>query len=208
MEFIPVLEMNSLISKLDFYMLEHVCKHLRKWLDDGKDPVRVSVNFSRKNLIDINLTDSIIEVIDRYNVPHEYIEVELTETTEDVLFSDLRRVVNGLRERGVFATVDDFGVGYSSINLIREIPWDVLKVDKSFVPEKIEDENISNKMFAHVVGIAHDIGLECVVEGVETKEQIEILKKNGCKIAQGYYFDKPLPKPDFEERLDKKTYDL
>ncbi len=196
MEFIPILELNSLISKLDFYMLDHVCADIRRWLDEGKDVVRVSVNFSRKNLIDADLVKGIINVIDSHNVPHE------------IHFNDLRCVVNSLREKGVFVTVDDFGVGYSSINLIREVPWDVLKVDKGFVPEKMDDDNIANKLFAHVVGIVHDIGIECVIEGVETKEQLEIIKKNDCRIVQGYYFDKPLPKTDFEERLYKKVYNI
>ena len=208
MEFIPILELNSLISKLDFYMLDHVCADIRRWLDEGKDVVRVSVNFSRKNLIDADLVKGIINVIDSHNVPHEYVEIELTETTEDIHFNDLRCVVNSLREKGVFVTVDDFGVGYSSINLIREVPWDVLKVDKGFVPEKMDDDNTANKLFAHVVGIVHDIGIECVIEGVETKEQLEIIKKNNCRIVQGYYFDKPLPKTDFEERLYKKVYNI
>lgn len=207
-EFVPVLELNSLISKLDFYMLDHVCADIRRWLDEGKDVVRVSVNFSRKNLIDADLVKGIINVIDSHNVPHEYVEIELTETTEDIHFNDLRCVVNSLREKGVFVTVDDFGVGYSSINLIREVPWDVLKVDKGFVPEKMDDENTANKLFSHVVGIVHDIGIECVIEGVETKEQLEIIKKNNCRIVQGYYFDKPLPKTDFEERLYKKVYNI
>ncbi len=206
-EFIPVLEMNTDICDLDFYMLDHVCGHIRKWLDEGRDVVRVSVNLSRKHLVDVNLLEHIISVIDKHNVPHEYIEIELTETTTDVLFRDLRRVVCGLQEQGIWTAVDDFGVGYSSLNLISDIPWNVLKVDKSFVPKGIDDEeNISNKMFKHVILLAHDIGLECVVEGVETVDQLEVLRKNNCNIAQGYFFDRPLPLEDFENRLDQKIY--
>ena len=123
MEFIPILEMNTDICKLDFYMLEHVCQTIRQRLDEGKSVVRVSVNFSRKHLVDIDLLDKIISVIDKYEVPHEYIEIELTETTTDVLFRDLRRVVCGLQEQGIWTAVDDFGVGYSSLNLIREVRY-------------------------------------------------------------------------------------
>ncbi|MBR0131615.1 MAG: EAL domain-containing protein [Lachnospiraceae bacterium] len=209
MSFIPILEMNTDICDLDFYMLEHVCQHLKKWIDEGREAIRVSVNFSRKHLVDVDLVDHIIEVIDKYKVPHEYIEIELTETTTDVLFSDLRRVVRGLQEQGIWTAVDDFGVGYSSLNLICEIPWNVLKVDKSIVPvDEAGSDSTSHKMFAHVISLAHDIGLKCVIEGVETGKQMEILKKNNCRIVQGYYFDKPLPLEEFETRIDRKTYEV
>ena len=208
-DFIPVLEINTDICDLDFYMLDHVCKDIRRWLDEGKEVVRVSVNFSRKHLIDVDMLPKIIDTIDRNNVPHEYIEIELTETTTDVLFSDLKRVVCGLQEQGVWTAVDDFGVGYSSLNLIRDIPWNVLKIDKSFVPKNIEEEeSISNKMFKHVILLAHDIGLECVIEGVETLDQLAVLRKNNCNIVQGYFFDKPLPLQEFEQRLVQQVYDL
>ena len=208
-DFIPILEMNTDICQLDFYMLDHVCKDIRRWLDEGKEVVRVSVNFSRKHLIDVNVLEKIIATIDKNNVPHEYIEIELTETTTDVLFSDLRRVVCGLQEQGIWTAVDDFGVGYSSLNLIRDLPWNVLKIDKSFVPTNVEEESsIQNKMFKHVISLAHDLGLECVIEGVETLDQLEVLRLNKCNIAQGYFFDKPLPLEDYENRLNERFYSM
>lgn len=208
-DFIPILEINTDICQLDFYMLDHVCKDIRRWLDEGKEVVRVSVNFSRKHLIDVNVLEKIIATIDKNNVPHEYIEIELTETTTDVLFSDLRRVVCGLQEQGIWTAVDDFGVGYSSLNLIRDLPWNVLKIDKSFVPTNVEEESsIQNKMFKHVISLAHDLGLECVIEGVETLDQLEVLRLNKCNIAQGYFFDKPLPLEDYENRLNERFYSM
>ena len=207
-DFIPVLEMNTDICDLDFYMLEHVCQDIRRWLDEGRYVVRISVNFSRKHLVSVDFLDHIINIVDKYEVPHEYIEVELTETTTDVLFGDLKRVVCGLQEQGIWTAVDDFGVGYSSLNLIRDIPWNVLKIDKSIVPKNVEEnESISNKMFKHVISLAHDIGLECVIEGVETLDQLEVLRENGCNIAQGYFFDRPLKLTDFESRLEQKIYE-
>ena len=206
-DFIPILEQNLDICKLDFYMLEHVCMDIRRWLDEGKKPVRVSVNLSRRHMLDEGLLDHIISIVDRYNVPHQYIEIELTETTTDVEFRDLKRVVNGLQNVGIYTSVDDFGIGYSSLNLIREIPWNVLKVDKNFLPLNSDDENSRNSvMFKYVVAMAHELGLECVAEGVETKEQIAILKQHSCHIAQGFYFDKPLPIAEFEKRLSRKVY--
>ena len=209
MEFIPVLEQNTEICKLDYYMLESVCKDLRRWIDAGKSVVRVSVNFSRQNLTDTDLLGNILDIVDRYEIPHEYIEVELTETTTDVAFRDLRRVVTGLEEAGIATAVDDFGIGYSSLTLLQDIPWKVLKIDKSFLPT--DDEKVVSKnhlMFKHVVSMAREIGLECVTEGVETKKQVMILRKNHCHVAQGFFFDKPMPVEEFERRIDKPMYDL
>ncbi|MBQ8094654.1 MAG: GGDEF domain-containing protein [Clostridia bacterium] len=206
-EFIPVLEQNLDICKLDFYMLDHVCRDIRKWMNEGRRVVRVSVNLSRKHMIDADLFEHILEIVDRNHVPHEYIEIELTETTTDVAFRDLKRVVGELQSAGFYTSVDDFGIGYSSLNLIREIPWNVLKVDKSFLPaEKNDIASRSSIMFRHVVAMARELGLEGVAEGVETSEQVEILRKNCCTIAQGFYYDRPLPKEAFEDRLEHHVY--
>ncbi len=209
-QFIPVLEKDMSICRLDFYMLDHVCRDIRRWLDEGRRVVKVSVNLSRRHLSDMDLLKHIVSIVDKNNVPHKYIEIELTETTTDVEFKDLKRVINGLQETGISTSVDDFGVGYSSLTLIKDIPWDVLKVDKSFLPE--DEENYDKKkdiMLKHVVAMAKEMGLECVAEGVETRKQVELLKEQKSIIAQGYYFDRPLPVIDFEARLDnyKYTYD-
>ena len=202
MEFIPVLEQSINICKLDFYMLDHVCKDIRRWLDEGKRVVRVSVNLSRRHLSDTNILKRIVDIIDGNNVPHEYIEIELTETTTDVGFRDLKVLVNGLQSLGISTAVDDFGVGYSSLNLIRDIPWNVIKLDKSFLPD-INDAKEEEKaiMLKYVIAMAQSLGLECIVEGVETEEHVEMLKENCCYLAQGFYFDKPLPKDVFEKKL-------
>ena len=209
MEFIPVLEQNADICYLDYHILDLVCRDIRRWLDEGKKVVRVSVNFSRKNLSEMDLLSNILDIVDRYRVPHEYIEVELTETTTDVAFTDLRRVVTGLRDVGIACAVDDFGMGYSSLTLLQDIPWTVLKIDKSFLPAD-DEQVVSNNhmMYKHVVSMAREIGLECVTEGVETKKQVMILRKNHCHIAQGYFFDKPIPVEEFEQRMDSPMYDL
>ncbi|MDD7516621.1 putative bifunctional diguanylate cyclase/phosphodiesterase [Ruminococcus flavefaciens] len=209
MEFIPILEQNTDICQLDFYMLDHTCKDIRRWLDEGRKVVRVSVNLSRKHMMDVDLLEHIMEIVDRNNVPHEYIEIELTETTTDVEFRDLKRVVSGLQQAGICTSVDDFGMGYSSLNLIREIPWNVLKVDRSFLP--LDDDNSQSTrsvMFKYVVGMAKELGLECIAEGVETEKQVKILRDNQCIFAQGYFFDKPLPLSEFEERLSSHRYKI
>lgn len=200
--FIPVLEESNNINLLDFYMLEHVCRDLRQWLDEGKTVVKVSVNFSRRHLSDANLVEHILSVINSYEIPHEYIELELTETTSEVDYKVLRQIVTGLQQAGISTSVDDFGMGYSSINLIRELPWNVLKIDKSFLDDSTDENKNRNIMFSHVISMAQEIGLECIVEGVESPEHIRLLKEHNCYLAQGFFFDKPLPKETFEDRLN------
>lgn len=200
-EFIPVLEQTKAICLLDFYMLEHVCRDIRRWLDEGRRVVKVSVNLSRRHMGDFFLLENILAIIDRYHVPHEYIEIELTETAMDVDFGELKNIVYGLHEQGISTSVDDFGMGYSSLNLIRELPWNVLKIDKSFLPEEKDDSLQKYVMLKHLIALSQDMGLECIVEGVETVEHVKLIKENNCYLAQGFYFDKPLPVYEFEKRL-------
>lgn len=200
-EFIPVLENSNAVCDLDFYMLDHVCRDIRKWLNEGRSVVKVSVNLSRRHIRDEKLLKNILSIIDSNKVPHEYIELELTETTTDVDFKILKQLVTDLRASGISTSVDDFGTGYSSLNLLREIPWSVLKVDKSFLPEGDNVDEKKMAMLKFLIGLSKDMGYECIVEGVETVEQLQIIKRNNCFLAQGYYFDKPLPVEKFEERL-------
>lgn len=204
-DFIPILEQNTDICTLDFYMLDRVCKDIRRWLDQGKNIVRVSVNLSRKHLFDFDPTERLLKIIDENRVPHRYIEFELTETMTDVKFGDLKRITSTLRDKDISVAVDDFGIGYSSLNLIREIPWDVLKIDRAFVPTE-ENYGVTELMFRYVVAMAQAMGLECIAEGVETEKQLEILMDNNCRIAQGFFFDKPLSVDEFEAKLNGFTY--
>ena len=203
-EFIPVLEGSKAICTLDFYMLDHVCRDIRRWLDEGREAVKVSVNLSRLHLGDEDLLESILRIIDKYKVPHHFIEIELTETTTDVDYKELKKIVYGLREQDISTSVDDFGVGYSSLNVIREMPWNVLKIDKSFLPTQEEENNDPSKvkMLRHIITMSQDLGLECIVEGVETAEQVKLLKDCKCYLAQGFYFDRPLPVKEFEQKLE------
>lgn len=201
-EFIPVLERSRDICALDFYMLDHVCADIRRWLDEGRRVVKVSINFSRCHFGNSHLLQNIIDIINKYRVPYEYIEIELTETTTDVNFNDLKELVYGLRTYGISTSVDDFGVGYSSFNLIRDIPWNVIKIDKSFLDDDKQGLSAKNRaVLKYIIAIAQEMGMVTICEGVETIEQIRLLKEYGCFMAQGFYFDKPLPKKIFEQKL-------
>lgn len=201
--FIPVLEQSKAICALDFYMLDHVCRDIRKWLDEGRRVVKVSVNLSRCHFGNPNLLNDILETIDKHDVPHKYIEIELTETTTDVSFKDLKDIVFGLQSHGISTAVDDFGTGYSSLNLVRELPWNIIKIDKSFLKKNEEAPEQNRVMLKHIIAMSQEMGIAPIVEGVETIEHVKILKENNCFLAQGYCFDKPLPKNVFENRLEQ-----
>ena len=207
MEFIPILERSTDIFRLDFYMLDFVCRNIRKWLDEGKRVVRISINFSRKHLTDPKLLNNIVAIINRYDVPYEYIEIELTETTTEGDYHKLKKLVEGLKEIGIHTSIDDFGIGYSSLNLLKDLPWNVMKIDRSLLPTALTDEkDLSTVLYKHITAMACDMGLECLTEGVETVEQVQILRDNSCEYAQGYYFDRPLPLEEFEKRLEAGEY--
>jgi EAL domain-containing protein (putative c-di-GMP-specific phosphodiesterase class I) len=204
--FIPILEETTRICELDFYVLEHVCRSIRDWLDHGLKPVKVSVNFSRRHLSNKHLVEDIVQMLDRYDVPHKYIEVELTETTIDADYEALKRIVYALRDMGIESSVDDFGMGYSSLSLIRDVPFKVLKIDKSFLGAKdMESDERQRAMMKHVISMANDLGMECIAEGVESMEHVQLLKESKCYMAQGFLFNKPIPQEEFEDILAKST---
>lgn len=200
--FIPILEETTRICELDFYVLEHVCKSIQGWIQHGVKPVKVSVNFSRRHLSNKNLVNDIVQMLDKYEVPHQYIEIELTETTIDADFAALKQIVYGLREHGIESSVDDFGMGYSSLSLIRDVPFKVLKIDKSFLGDKnMESDERQRAMMKHVISMANDLGMECIAEGVESMEHVQLLKESKCYMAQGFLFNRPIPQEEFEEML-------
>lgn len=201
-DFIPVLESSKLICELDFYMLEHVCKDIRAWLDAGKKMVKISVNLSRQNIHTPDLLGKLLAIIDKYNVPHEFIEIELVETGSELCDEDLLDLVGGLRRAKISTAVDDFGTGFSSLALIRNIPWNVIKLDRSLLPSNADENSEQYKMVRHLLNMLRDMGFKCIFEGAETIEQVKMLKDYNCEEAQGYFFDKPLKKDEFQTRLE------
>lgn len=201
-QFIPVIENNFTIKYLDMYMLNHVCADIAKWLEEGKDVPQISVNLSRATLSINNISDILISIIDNHKIPRSLVQIELTESASDQSDDILAPLVQSLNDNGISTAVDDFGTGYSSLSLIRKLPWNVLKIDKSLLQGAQKKDSREQKMFKTIISMAHEIGLECIVEGVETREDVKLLKESNCFMAQGYYFDKPLPKADFEKKLD------
>lgn len=203
MKFIPVLEHNEKICELDFQVLNQVCIDLKGWMEKGIKPLPVSVNFSRRHLGNQNVVDEIISVIEKNDIPKELIEVEITETIDEYSIQVLKEFVEKLQSRGIRVLIDDFGTGSSSLNLIHQIHFDVLKIDKSLVD--IENE-LGRVLLTHTIELAEFMGMEIIAEGVETIDQFDFLQKANCKKIQGYFFDKPLEKAEYEKRLVKKIY--
>jgi diguanylate cyclase (GGDEF)-like protein len=206
-EFLPILEKETSICQLDFYVFRKVCEDLRSWIDAGINPVRVSSNFSRHHLGNPNLTEDILAIMKEYQIESKYIEIELTETSN---FEDkvaMQKFVNGLRQHGITVSIDDFGTGYSTFAAIKDLNVNVIKLDKSLLDhigdEKYHDEVVIKNM----VNMINELHLEVVAEGVENSKQLDFLQNAKCSIIQGFIFDKPLSKEDFEKRLSNKiTY--
>lgn len=204
-DFIPIYEQNGMICMLDFYVLEQVCRDIIKWKEKGLKPLRISINFSRRHLLNPNLAEDIIAVLDRYGVDRKQIEIELTETADEQEGDLLVSFVKKMKEYHVATSIDDFGTGYSSLNLLRAFPADVLKIDKSFVDELGEVDRV---VLSNVIRMASELKMDVVAEGVENRQQIEYLKNLHCDMVQGFFFDKPLPEDIFEERIKAWWYRL
>ncbi|MDE6762567.1 MAG: GGDEF domain-containing phosphodiesterase [Oscillospiraceae bacterium] len=194
MDFIPVFEKNGFIIKLDQYIWEQACKAIRGWIDSGVQPVPISVNISRVHLADEHFIDVLDSLIEKYGIPQNMIETEITETVENAGDGE---VIKKLKERGYMLLMDDFGSGYSSLNMLKNTPFDVIKIDRDFFSEFMLSDR-GKKIISHTISMSKDIGLDMVAEGVETKEQAEFLQNCGCDVAQGYYYSKPVCVDDFE----------
>lgn len=205
-EFIPVFERTGFIVKVDFYMLNKVCQQIRSWLDQGISPVPISVNFSRAHLSTENLAQRIRDVVASYDLSPDYIEIEFTETAYINETENLSRVVAELKQSGIGVSMDDFGSGYSSLCLLQDLMFDVLKIDKSLVGD------VSNRRKAvvleHIIQMAKELRMYVVCEGVETIENLHFLERTSCDMIQGFLFDRPLPTEEFEQRLLNKHYVL
>lgn len=201
--FVAIMEQNGSVCDLDFYMLNRVCKDIKAWIEQGIQPVTVSVNFSRKNLGNPKLAQNIYETVKKYDIPLKYIQIEITETVDEYPMAYLVSVVEALQRYGMTVAIDDFGTGSSSINLLKEVKFDVLKIDKSFISYKNEKEK---SLLQNIIKMANDIGISVIAEGVEIMALVKELNQMGCVEIQGYVYDKPLEKSDFETRLVSKQY--
>nr|MCR5654724.1 EAL domain-containing protein [Lachnospiraceae bacterium] len=200
-DFIPALEEYRLIQRLDRAILEQVCKDLQAAISTGKKIVPVSVNFSRLDFEMTDVKEMIRDLTERYNVPADHIHVEITESALTVNDENLKDTVALIKNMGIQLWLDDFGSGYSSLNVLKDYTFDVMKIDMVFLRRFKENEKKSKSILNSIVTMANLIDMETLSEGVETEEQAEFLKEIGCKRLQGYLFGKPMPIEELSEKF-------
>lgn len=199
-EFIPLFEKNGFISHLDQYVWEQVCMKLRDWKDKGYPLLPVSVNVSRADIYQIDLVDTLAKIIGKYDIDPVYLHLEITESAYAENPVQIINTVNQLRKLGFIIEMDDFGSGYSSLNMLNQMKMDILKLDMKFIQNEME-KPADQSILSYVINMSHGMGLSVVAEGVETREQLERLRDIGCDYVQGYYFAKPMPVTEYEELL-------
>ncbi len=202
-EFIPLFEKNGFIVKLDMYMFEKACNFLSLWKKEGKKPFAISVNFSRKNLYSADFVSKLTAICKKYDIDPKYLGIEITETSMLSTDCDLNSFINDLHKEGFKVLMDDFGIGYSSLGLLKNTPVDVLKLDRSFFVESQTRER-SIAVVASVIRLSKDLNINTVAEGVETLEDLSMLKEMNCDIVQGYYYAKPMFEDDFRAFYDSE----
>ncbi|MDD3403764.1 MAG: EAL domain-containing protein [Hespellia sp.] len=201
-EFIPVFERNGFIEKLDYYMWEHTCRLLHRWIQEGREPFPVSVNVSRNNLYNPYLVENICELADKYEVPHELLHIEITESAYTDTPLMIQETIDRFHEFGFVMLMDDFGSGYSSLNILKDIDIDILKIDMKFF-EKAKIPGRSESIISSVIRMAKWLNIPVIAEGVESTEQVEFLRSTGCEYVQGFCFAKPMPVEVYEETVKK-----
>lgn len=198
--FIPILEKNQFISMVDQYVFEEVCRFIARRIKEGKKLVPVSVNVSKIQFYNPNFVTVYARIKNRYQIPAQMLEIEFTETASFENQNYLLHLVNELHENGFRCSLDDFGQGYSSLGMLKELPIDALKLDAMFFRECMDMEK-ENTIIRSIVTMINELNIESVAEGIEHEEQVEFLKSIGCGMVQGYVFYRPMPESDFEELL-------
>lgn len=204
-KFISILEKNDIITELDYYVWEEVCKFIQKRKKEGKEDLSISVNVSRLELYDPNFVSNIKQLLDKYDVTPQQFKLEITETLYAESPEQFLGSIAELQKMGFQVLMDDFGSGYSSLNVLRDLPVDAIKIDLRFL-ENFELSSRAGNIFTSVIRMAKWLNISIIAEGVETSTQVEFLKSVGCGIIQGYYFSRPLTIEDFEKLVkdDKK----
>lgn len=198
--FIPLAEESGLITKIDYYVWEEACKTIRRWLDDGKKVLPISVNVSRMNIYRTDIVDIFVNLINKYEIDPFYLRLEITESAYILNETLLIKIIGALKDKGFIIMMDDFGSGYSSLNMLKNMPIDILKIDREFIGESNASPKAS-RVITSVINMAKAIGIPCVAEGVETAKQFEFLCEIGCDYIQGFYFSKPISIEDFDKTI-------
>ncbi len=199
-QFIPAIEKSGQITEVDYFMYEEVFKFIHEKLDKGQKIVPISLNVSRVHLKNLDIVDKIMALMDKYSVPPEYLEFEITESTCMDNPDKAIKFIEKMHNMGIKVSMDDFGTGYSSLNMLSEVSFDVIKLDKAFL-KTVELKKKEKVILANIINMARELGMKSLCEGVETEDQSVFLKEIGCNIQQGYFFSKPVPRGVFEAML-------
>lgn len=199
-EFIPVFESNGFITELDMYVWDKTCEYIRDWMDEYDCYVPISVNVSRKDIYKPNLPQILVDTVHRHGLEPRHLHLEITESAYVENPDQMLKTVEDIKAAGFTIEMDDFGSGYSSLNMLASMPIDILKLDMKFV-QNYSEKDSSRGIMSFVIGLAKWMNLYVIAEGVETAEQLELLRGMDCNLAQGYYFSKPLPAAEFAEVL-------
>ncbi|MEF9998767.1 MAG: EAL domain-containing protein [Lachnospiraceae bacterium] len=203
--FIPVFEKNGFITKLDFYVLHKVCNTIKGWIENGIEPVTVSVNFSKLHISNPDFVKELCEIVDAAHIDHKYIEIEITETVIYDNIDALEVLLDDLHKNGFTMSMDDFGTGYSSLGMLKNLPVDVIKMDRSFFVNQ-KDSNRSKIVVGSIINMASLLGIRIVAEGVEEQQHIDFLRELHCDMVQGYYYARPMPTSDFNNLMKNQLH--
>lgn len=207
-EFIPAFEKNGFCARLDLYMVDRTCRQLREWMDAGYEPICISVNQSRLLFYQSDYVERLCAVMDRYHIPHGYIQLEILEGLAIENIEQMNKTLAQLHEKGFRLSLDDFGSGYSSLNVLAGIQVDEVKFDKDFLLESAPDKKEKNKLaLKNVVKLAKDLQITTVAEGVEVQQDEEFVHTIGCEYGQGFFYSCPIPPEEFAQRYLKKASD-
>jgi diguanylate cyclase (GGDEF)-like protein len=204
-EFIPLAEESGLIIEIGSWVIEQACRDLRELLNEGLHPGPMSINVSARQLREQSFMDTVMDPIRRCGIHPGYIQLEVTETAVAQNRDTAIQILRSLRQQGVHVAIDDFGTGYSSLSYLQQMPFDVIKIDKSFV-QAIGSNVASDNICRTIIKMAAELGKKSIAEGVEDRDQLEFLQKNGCDFIQGFFYSKPLSKNVFVSFLTEQGF--
>ena len=194
--FIPVLERYNLVHMVDLFVLEEIFRYQKREIEAGHRTIPISVNFSKKTIMYPDLIEKVRAMAEEYTIPKDLIHIEITETVGDMDHMLVEEVANHLKALGFRLSMDDFGSHYSNLAVLIQYDFDSAKIDRSMVTEITRNPK-SRVVLDYMTSMINDLGIHCIVEGIETKEQVDILKNTKAEMIQGYFFGKPVPQDEF-----------
>ena len=199
-EFVPLFEKNGFMRQIDYFIFESALELIEKWMDEGIEPLKISVNLSKSHFSANNFFEErVLPIFERHRVPRQYIEFEISESIMLDNSGSLIKFVRSLREQGFECSMDDFGSGYSSLNMLKSLPVSTIKLDQKLFSE--EEKERGKIVSRGIIQIARQLDMKVVAEGVETREYVDFLKEQKCDMIQGYYFGRPMPVDEFCKRM-------